>query len=248
MGRILTHLGLKKRAFAALNGRQEVSVSDDEARGVATSLSKADAACLTAGDVLGCSLDGAKASLEADGYAAARLVPSASVTVAKDAAAAVYAITPSFAGYVCAMTKGDGRYDVRFQMTFSLSPAAELSGVHYDVKRLTLYKTDTVGGGLTYVEFTARLVLGFDGAHHAASSASLWSGGGSGASVPVSDVAASVSSRVVTLAYAVTDASGVATLDEFYTYVQNGRYRLSMTCASNDGRVTAGDASESGFH
>lgn len=238
MGRILTLLGLKRKAFAVLNGRQEVSVSDDEAAGVAASLAKADAACLTAGDVLGCSFDGAAVSLDADGYADGRLVPAASVTVAKNAAAAVYAITPAFAGYECAMSKGDGRYDVRFQMTFSLSPAAELSNVHYDVKRLMLYKTGANGFGITYVEFTARLVLGFDGNHYAASSASLWSGGGS---VSVADVGASVSSRVVTLAYAVTDKNGVALLDEFYTYVQNGRYRLHMTCASNDGLVTAGD-------
>lgn len=240
MGRILTLLRLKKRAFAALNGRQEVSVSDDEAAGVAASLAKADNACLTAGDVLGCSFDGASVSLDADGYAAGRLVPEASVTVTKDAAATVYAITPAFADYKCKMDKGDGRYDVRFQMTFTLSPSAELSGVHYVVKRLMLYKTDNNGSGLTYVEFTAFLVLGFDGAHNTASSASLW-GVGSGASVPVADVGASVSSRVVTLTYAVTDKAGVALLDEFYTYVQNGRYRLSMTCASGDSRVSAGD-------
>lgn len=238
MGRILTLLRLKKRAFAALNGRQEVSVSDDEAAGVAASLAKADNACLTAGDVLGCSFDGASVSLDADGYAAGRLVPEASVTVTKDAA--VYAITPAFADYKCKMDKGDGRYDVRFQMTFTLSPSAELSGVHYVVKRLMLYKTDNNGSGLTYVEFTAFLVLGFDGAHNTASSASLW-GVGNGASVPVADVGASVSSRVVTLTYAVTDKAGVALLDEFYTYVQNGRYRLSMTCASGDSRVSAGD-------
>lgn len=239
MGRILTLLRLKKRAFAALNGRQEVSVSDDEAAGVAASLAKADNACLTAGDVLGCSFDGASVALAADGYAAGRLVPEASVTVTKDAAA-MYAITPGFAGYKCKMDKGDGRYDVSFQMTFSLSPTAELSNVHYDVKRLMLYKTGSNGYGTTYVEFTARFVLGFDSMHYAASSASLW-GGGSGASVPVSDIAVGVSSRVVTLSYAVTDASGVAVLDEFYTYVQNGRYRLSMTCASGDSRVSAGD-------
>lgn len=239
MGRILTLLRLKKRAFAAINGRQEVSVSDDEAATVETSLAKPDAACLTAGDVRGCSADGVEVTLDADGYADGRLVPAASVSVAKEAPAVMYSIKPGFTGYECQMVKGDGRYDVRFQMSFSLSPPDELSGVHYDVKYLRLYNTDSTNGGINYVEFSARLVLGFDGNHNMPSSASLWS---FGASVTVTDATVSVSSRVVTLTYAFTERTAVAALDGFYTYVQNGRYRLHATCASGDSRVTSGDA------
>lgn len=246
MGRILTLLGLKRRAFAAINGRQEVSVSDDEAAGVEASLAKADAACLTAGDVLGCSIAGAAVSLAADGYADGRLVPEASVTVTKKAEAVMYSIKPGFAGYKCQMVKGDGRYDVRFQMSFSLSPPDKLSGVRYDVKYLHLYKTDSLGGGINYIEFSALLFLDFDGNHNMPSSASMYN---FGASVPVSDATVSVtdatvsgSLRVVTLTYTVVDRTGVATLDEFYPYTQNGYYRLHATCASADGRVTHGDA------
>lgn len=238
MGRILTLLGLKKRAFAAINGRQEVSVSDDEAAGVEASLAKADAACLTAGDVLGCSIAGAAVSLAADGYADGRLVPEASVAVTKKAEAVMYSIKPGFTGYKCQMVKGDGRYDVRFQMSFSLSPPDELSGVHYDVKYLHLYNTDFTGGGINYVEFFALLSLDFDGNHDMPSSASM---SVFGASVPVSDATVSVSSHVVTLTYTVTERTAVAALDGFYTYVQNGRYRLHATCASGDSRVTHGD-------
>lgn len=247
MGRILTLLGLKKRAFAAINGRQEVSVSDDEAAGVEASLAKADAACLTAGDVLGCSIAGAAVSLAADGYADGRLVPAASVSVAKEAPAVTYTVTPYFGGSKCSMDEIDGGYKVSFQMAFKLgvlgeegTAAAELSGVHYYIKSLKLYKTNSTGAGTTYVDFMAGLVLGFSASHYNASSVSMWLAAGN--TVATSNVTVSMTSGLVcTLAYTVTDASSVSLLDEFLTYVRNGYYRLVLVGATSDSRFDNSD-------
>lgn len=247
MGRILTHKALRKKVFAALNDRQEVSVSDDEAATVETSLAKPGNACLTAGDVRGCSADGAVVTLDADGRAENRLVPAAAVSVAKEAPAVTYTVTPYFGGSKCGMEEIDGGYKVSFQMAFKLgvlgeegTAAAELSGVHYYIKSLKLYKTNTTGAGTTYVDFMAGLILGFSASHYNASSVSLWSAAGN--TVTAANVTVSMTSGLVcTLAYTVTDANSTGVLDEFLTYVRNGYYRLVLVGAASDSRFDNSD-------
>lgn len=251
MGRILTMLGLKRKVLAAATGSDEASVTDGEAAAVDISgVGKADAACLTMGDV-NAAMDDTHGTLIGlasglDGYEAPRLVTEAGVEVTATAATATYTVTPYFAGYKCKMEEVGGGYAVSFQMAFRLgvsgeegSAAAELEGVHYHVKSLKLYRTNYSGSGTTYVDFTANLVLGFDGNSATAASGSLWSGAGN--TVQTAGASLSVSSGVATLAYTVTDASSVSTLGEFYSYVQNGYYRLVMTGATGDSRFDNSD-------
>lgn len=238
MGRILTHLALRKKAFAALNGRQEVSVSDDEASGVATSIAKGDGACLTAGDVRGCSIDGAEVTLTADGYADNRLVPAASVSVAEEAAKTAYLVKPRFYSSPVAMAWSSSSCTLTFKMLFDLYDAesgatttADYSMVPYSVKGLYLRLSSGTGGTIS---FYASLKLNFAATHYAAAGASLVSATASPGQCAW-ELDYSAASRLVKLSYTFTDATVVAELYEYYTAVQNGYYKLSLTGATSHG-------------